>query len=139
MAAALAAQHNSRSTDFIQASEVLPQLAGCLALVRPVGMSEEAAAEWLAVAATELAGYSRRLVTSSLAEARRRCTHHGQIVPFVINDMEENTPWRLGKPLPRHLPGPEVAEALPSTEIRGLIESANRSLSANGRGSTRHG
>src|SRR5690606_35717819 len=112
-------------------------LAGCLALVRPVGMSEEAAAEWLAVAAAVLVGYSRTLVLAGLAEARRRCTRHGQIVPHVSNWMEEATPCRLGKPLARHLPGADRREALPPPKLQNLISSATRSLSANGRGSTR--
>jgi hypothetical protein len=134
-AAAREAQPNSRSTACITASEVIPPLAGALALVRPVGMSEEAAAEWLAVAAAELAGYDRPLLLSSLGEARKRCTHHGQIVAFVINDMEERTPWRLGKPLHRELPAQADREALPPPSIRGLIDNATRSLSANrGRG-----
>lgn len=121
--------HKSPSNDYITASEVIPPLAACLALVRPVGMTEDAAAEWLAVAAGELAGYRRGSVLAALSEARKRCTHHGQIVAFVIKHMEDSTPWRLGKPLERVLPGAAKA-ALPPPEIRGLIASASRSLSA---------
>jgi len=124
-----ATQPNSRSTDCIPASEVIPPLAGCLALVRPVGMTEAAAAEWLAVAAGELAGYSRSLVLAGMADARKRCTHHGQIVPHVIRWMEDETPWRLGKPLRRELPSAQRG-TLPPPEVRGLIASAANSLSA---------
>lgn len=131
-----ATQPNSRSTDCISASEVIPPLAGCLALVRPVGMSEAAAAEWLAVAAGELAGYSRPLVLAGMADARKRCTHHAQIVPHVITWMEEATPWRLGKPLHRELPAAQ-REALPPPAVSNLIADATRSLSADGRGSSR--
>jgi hypothetical protein len=107
----------------------LPQLAACLALVRPVSMSEEAAAEWLAVAASELAGYQRWLVMSGLTEARKHCTFHGQIIPTAIKHMEEATPWRMGKPLDRQLPG-KTKESLPPPEIQGLIASAAKNLSA---------
>lgn len=126
--AAPALPPKSPSNDYITASEVIPPLAACLSLVRPVGMSEDAAAEWLAVAANELSGYRRGSVISALTEARKRCTHHGQIVAFVIKEMEDSTPWRLGKPLDRRLPG-SATEALPPPEIRGLIANASRSLS----------
>jgi hypothetical protein len=90
-------------------------------------MSEEAAAEWLAVAANELAGYQRWQVVAGLESARRRCTFHSQILPHVIKDMEDSTPWRMGKPLDRLLP-PSQREALPPPEIQGLIEGATRAL-----------
>ncbi len=63
-----------------------------------------AAAEWLAVAASELAGYRRLSVEAALSDARQRCTYHGQIIPHVIKYMEDANPWRLGKP-PRLPPG----------------------------------
>lgn len=91
-------------------------------------MSEDAAAEWLAVAAAELAGYRRGLVEAALGEARKHCNFHGQIVPFAITKMEEMTPWRLGKPLARQLPG-QARAPLPPPEIQGLIEGASAALS----------
>lgn len=127
--AAPGTQPSSRLNDYIPASDVIPPLAACLALVRPVSMTEEAAAEWLAVAANELAGYRRGSVLAALSEARKRCTHHGQIVAFTIKEMEDSQPWRLGKPLDRKIPG-AAADALPPPEIRGLIANASRSLSA---------
>lgn len=129
VAAAPAAQPKSRSSDYITASEAVPHLAACLALVRPVSMSEEAAAEWLAVAATELAGYRTGLVIGALSEARKRCNYPSQIIPFVIKDMEDATPWRLGKPLDRIRP-PTEREALPPPEIQGLIDNATKALTA---------
>ncbi|WP_305096462.1 hypothetical protein [Croceibacterium aestuarii] len=101
-------------------------------------MSEDAAAEWLTVAAAELAGYQRALVLAGLTDARKRCTYHGQIVPHVINWMEEATPWRLGKPLARQLSASDRQD-LPPPSVQGLIASATRSLAANGRGSNRDG
>lgn len=124
-------RRNSRSVEYITAVEVLPHLAGCLALVRPVSMSEEAAAEWLAVAAAELAGYSKRAVIEALSEARQGCTFHGQIVPFAIEAMKRAQPWlaAVGKPLPRQLPAAAPA-TLPPPEIRGLIDGAAKALTA---------
>jgi hypothetical protein len=43
--------------------------------------------------------------------------------------MEEATPWRMGKPLERRLPG-QVERQLPPPEVRGLIEGATRALNA---------
>ena len=117
-----AVRPSSPSSTYIAADEVIPPLGASLALVRPVGMGKEAAAEWLAVAASELAGYNRASVLSALAEARKRCSHHGQIVPFVIKHMEDQTPWRMGKPLDRQLPAPEKREALPVPAVRQLID-----------------
>lgn len=91
-------------------------------------MSEDAAAEWLAVAAAELAGYSRRSVEAALSDARQRCTYHGQIVPHVIKYMEDVSTWRMGKPLERHLPKRNEARALASSAASGLIEGAANSL-----------
>lgn len=112
---------------YSSAAEILPELAGCFALVRPVSMTDDAAAEWLAVAANELAGYETCLLRSGTAHARRTCTHHGQIIPAIIKKMEDMTPWRMGQPLDRRLPN-RVREQLPPPEIRGLIEGAARSL-----------
>ncbi|MXO67775.1 hypothetical protein GRI72_02870 [Altererythrobacter marinus] len=92
-------------------------------------MTDDAAAEWLAVAANELEGYRAGILRIGLGEARKTCTHHGQIVPTVIKAMEEATPWRMGKPLERRLPG-QVERQLPPPEVRGLIEGATRALNA---------
>lgn len=73
-------------------SEVINELSGCLALVRPVGMNEDMASEWLTIAANEIHGYPRWLVKSALAAARRECDHYGKIVAFAIKHMEKNFP-----------------------------------------------
>lgn len=108
---------------------LVPRLAACLALVRPVSMTEEAAAEWLAVAATELDGYARYTVEDALADARRNCTHHGQIIPHAVRHMEASEPWRLGKPLPRRLP--PAPEPVSNPRLEALIsQTADRMLLA---------
>lgn len=120
---------SSPSREWATAEGLIPQLSACLALVRPVSMSEDAAAEWLAVAASELAGYGRLSVEAGLSDARQRCTHHGQIVPHVIKYMEASNTWRLGKPLERRLPKPADSRALPPP-VTNVIGQATRALTA---------
>ena len=121
-------QRKSPSDEWASAERLVPQLSACLALVRPVSMTEDAAAEWIAVAASELAGYRRLSVEAGLSDARQRCTYHGQIVPHVIKYMEESNSWRLGKPLERMLPQSQPAPALPSN-VTALIGSVGHRVS----------
>ena len=119
---------SSLSSEWASAEGLIPQLSACLALVRPVSMTEDAAAEWLAVAANELAGYRRLSVEVALSDARHRCTHHGQIIPHVIKYMEEANPWRMGKPLERQLPRSAASRSLPAPEVTALIGNAASAL-----------
>lgn len=64
-------------------------LTSCLALVRPVGLSDDNARDWLRVAAGEVAKIDLDLLTEACAEARQSCTHHGQIVPRIIKATTE--------------------------------------------------
>lgn len=123
-------QLSLRGYEWASAEGLLPQLSACLALVRPVSMTEDAAAEWLAVAANELAGYGKKITEAALSDARQRCTHHGQIIPHVIKYMEDATPWRMGKPLERRLPNQPQAKALASPEAARVIGDATRALSS---------
>lgn len=65
-------------------SETVAMLTACLSLVKPVGMSAEDAQAWLRVAARELSDLPPDLLAHGCTEARRTCTHHGQIVPTII-------------------------------------------------------
>lgn len=65
-------------------SEAIALLAGCLALVRPVGMAPEEAEDWLNVAATSVEHLPIDILDASCLAARRLCTHHAQVVPAVI-------------------------------------------------------
>lgn len=119
---------SSPSREWATAEGLIPQLSACLALVRPVSMTEDAAAEWLAVAASELAGYGKLMVEAGLSDARQNCTHHGQIVPHVIKWMQGSTPWRMGQPLARKLPEQQRPRALASPEAQRVIGEATRAL-----------
>lgn len=64
-------------------------VASALALVRPVGMGEEAADEWIALAANELRDIPADLLEEAVVAVRRTCTHHGQIVPTVFAHVQD--------------------------------------------------
>lgn len=70
-------------------------VATALALVRPVGMSDVAAEEWAALAATELRDVPADLLDDAMAQARRTATHHGQIVPTVFTIVQDR--WEQRK------------------------------------------
>ncbi|MEO0033537.1 MAG: hypothetical protein RIS94_3295 [Pseudomonadota bacterium] len=70
-------------------------LTGCLALVRPVGMSEEAAEEWISLATDEVQHVPADLLDEGCAMARRKCRHHGAIVPTIMDHAEER--WAARK------------------------------------------
>lgn len=72
-----------------QLPQVMAIVATALALVRPVGMSDDAADEWLALAANELRDVPADLLDEAAAPVRRTCTHHGQIVPAVFGVVQE--------------------------------------------------
>ncbi len=59
-------------------------LTTCLALVRPVGFTDDNARDWLRVAGQEIAYLPLDILRDACAEARRTATHHAQIVPAII-------------------------------------------------------
>src|SRR5690606_13394590 len=73
--------------------DAITLLSSCFALVRPTGMNDQAAEDWLSVASAELTGYPLSLVKIGCDAARRECTHHSQIVPFVLKKIGEMRPW----------------------------------------------
>jgi hypothetical protein len=69
-------------------------LTSCLALVRPVGMADSEALDWLGVALGEVAHYPVDVLDYAASEARRTCTHHAQIVPAIIASADERMAHR---------------------------------------------
>ncbi len=59
-------------------------LSACLARVRPAGMSDDAAHEWLTVCATDVAHLPASVLQQAAREAGRTVTHHGQIIPAIL-------------------------------------------------------
>ena len=72
----------------LKAAEVVTLLARSLALVRPTGMSDDAAHEWLTAAAAEVRHLPKGVLERAAEKARRTCTHPAQIVPAILNSSE---------------------------------------------------
>ena len=78
------------------------ELSGCLALTAPVGMAEEARAEWLAVAWATLGHLPDDLLTEGCAHARKVADHPSKIVPAIIAETEERHRKRQHYATPSH-------------------------------------
>jgi hypothetical protein len=65
------------------------ELLRTLALVRPIGMSDDMATDWLAAALVELRDMSDGAFHAGCRHARQTCTHHGQIIPAVMAGARE--------------------------------------------------
>lgn len=73
--------------------EAVGLLTTCLALVRPVGFTDDNARDWLRVAAQEIAYLPLEVLREACGEARRTATHHAQIIPAIIKFADQ----RLGE------------------------------------------
>ena len=65
------------------------ELLRTLALVRPVGMSDDMATDWLASALVELRDMGDGAFYAGCRHARQTCTHHGQIIPAIAAKARE--------------------------------------------------
>lgn len=76
----------SRYSDLTPATakEFRDELTACLALVVPVGMSEESRRDWLRVAWGTLKFWPVDLLRIGCEEARRTCDHPAKIVPAIV-------------------------------------------------------
>lgn len=118
------------------ATEAVACLSTCLALVKPVGMSQDDTAAWLGVAAQEVQHLPLDLLESACREARRTCTHHAQIIPAIIKASEERLAYRRTIhhreeviPKERRLAAPEPWQPT-REELDALKAAAAASLSA---------
>ena len=64
--------------------EIIAELSRCLTAVRPVGMSDDAAHEWLVVAAADVRHLSLSTLRSACREARAKCDRHSQILAAIL-------------------------------------------------------
>lgn len=98
------------------------ELTACLALTVPVGMTEEARREWLAVAWATLKHLPADLLASGCEEARRKADHPAKIVPIIIastsdrlrsrrDNLATDAP-RLAAPKPDYVTADQAAEIL---------------------------
>lgn len=117
-------QPSASVSEWASLDDAITLVSAMLALVRPTGMTDRAADEWIAVAASDLAGHKLNVLKAACTEARKTCTHHGQIVPTIMKEMREITPWKAPDRKPAQ------SQALPPPEIQGLIEGAAKALTS---------
>lgn len=91
-------------------------------------MSDDAATEWLAVAANEVLGFAEQRPAKfrdACGHARRQCTHHGQIIPTVLSNSRYD--WeRKDEPFLtiEQMKAQEARQIEASPEVQKLITSA---------------
>ena len=66
----------------------------CLTLVRPASMSDEAASDWVAVAAGQLSDLSDYEVRKGANAARNECQFHSQIIPAIRRANDAGADYR---------------------------------------------
>lgn len=65
------------------------ELTACLALVAPVGMTEESRREWLSVAWQTLKHLPPDILASGCGAARMTCDHPSKIVPAITAETKD--------------------------------------------------
>jgi N-acetyl-beta-hexosaminidase len=70
------------------------ELTSCLALVAPVGMTEEAKRDWLRVAWETVGHLPSDVLEAACLEARKSCDHPSKIVPAILSASEQRMRWR---------------------------------------------
>lgn len=109
------------------------ELGACLILVGPSGLSADDRKEWLAVAMQTLSGIPADLLAEGCAEARKRCRFPSEIVPTILETVEQRWKWRredarLAARPKLSLPPPEpTPEYVDPKELTKLIKSIGRS------------
>ena len=115
----------------------ITELQRAIALVRPVGMTDSAVRDWLTTAVAEVADFAKyrpARFMDAANRARKTCTHHGQIVPAILES--RFYAWEIADGSYRNglkaLSGEtETAPALPTNpETQKLIEKAKKDLKA---------
>jgi len=72
---------------------MVAMLSASLALVRPVGMTEQETDDWLSVAVDAVQHIPLHIFERGVRSARQTCTHHSQIVPAIITATREAVAW----------------------------------------------
>lgn len=88
---ALAARQGPLCVSLEPASDTVfrNELAACLSLVAPVGMTEEAKADWLLVAWETLKHLPADMLHKGCVAARSTCDHPSKIVPAIIAETRD--------------------------------------------------
>jgi hypothetical protein len=100
------------------------ELTACLALVAPVGMTEEARGEWLAVAWATLRHLPADLLAIGCARARESCDHPARIVPAIVAETRALIARRRAALRPADPDPPALAPPDPCTpeQARAILE-----------------
>jgi hypothetical protein len=97
------------------------ELTACLALVVPVGMTEEGRREWLVVAWATLKHLPADVLSFGCKAARESCDHPSKIVPTIIAETQEMMRWRRDavrdEEPPAQLPEPDYCTPEQAREI----------------------
>jgi hypothetical protein len=98
----------STSLEPASSEQFAVELTACLALVVPVGMTEEARREWLSVAWTTLKHLPSDLLARGCHAARQTCDHPSKIVPAILDATRESIEARkrIGRSDYAALPAP---------------------------------
>ena len=84
-------------------ADAVTQMQAMLARVRPVGMSDSAAREWLAVAATDVCHLPHKVLAAACDEAKRTVDLHTRIVSAVLGSQAVKTYERHEREIKRLL------------------------------------
>lgn len=103
----------------------MAELAACLTLVAPAGMSADDRAEWLKVARMTIGDVAQGAMQTACEEARRTIKRVSDLVPFIAERVEEidrqlhsslsNIRWQMEHPPRPALPAPPQEEPKPFT------------------------
>lgn len=113
----------------------ITELQRCFALVRPVGMTDSAARDWLAAAVAEVRHLRHDLLAKACAEARKTVTHHSQIIPSILaGAVEQSKPnpfaWALACHSPtapmQHIDGPTGGARMLGDIVKGIEYDGDR-------------
>lgn len=107
----------------------------CLALVAPVGMSEDAREVWIDAAFTALRHLPISVIENGAREAIKTADHPSKIVPAIIAATKDDMAWRRRmspRPQPEALPAPgrhqctasEASEILQRYGLRAKVNEA---------------
>lgn len=103
------------------------ELTACLALVAPVGMSEEARGEWLAVAWETLSDLPPDILAVGCKKARETCDHPSKIVPTIV---AETADWMIIRSAPAYADPPMmIAGPIRPRSVGVLMDSRGKPMS----------
>jgi len=109
----------------VQPKQAMAELAACLTLVAPSGMSADDRTEWLKVARVTIGDVSQGALQAACAECRKRIRRVSDIVPTIVEEAEtaagrlyrqrDNIRWQIANPPRPMIEAPRAEDAQPFT------------------------